>query len=375
MESRRTRDYSGTRSKTESSAFVGMRFNNTTTGIRAVGGLLAVGLLAGYHSQNTSLRQQVDELDKLRNHVAEITRRFDTDIARATNAASQRATTVSNELIGLRSAMDESNAEAQAAVSAVSALSERVAPNSRMLTEELLAPAVQLNGPVSVGSGTLVCSRFEPSTGEVLNYVLTAWHVVRDIIDEDPNGLIQVTVYERDGRKTEVVGKLAAHAEAIDSALVRLRSDRIFTHVAKVLPANAARAISIWDPIVAVGCPLGNDPIPTTGAVASLQNPIGDANYWMINAPGYFGNSGGGVFETGDRRLIGVYSKVYTYKRGGGVAHGLDRAGDGHPRVACRGEPGPRAAAQASTRHHGGNCRGAGRRRLSPVPRRPFGDR
>ena len=36
----------------------------------------------------------------------------------------------------------------------------------------------------------------------------------------------------------------------------------------------------------------------------------------MINAPGYFGNSGGGVFEAEHRRLIGVYSKVYTYKRG-----------------------------------------------------------
>ena len=34
---------------------------------------------------------------------------------------------------------------------------------------------------------------------------------------------------------------------------------------------------------------------------------------WMINAPTYLGNSGGGVFLAGSRRLLGVFSKIYTH--------------------------------------------------------------
>jgi hypothetical protein len=36
----------------------------------------------------------------------------------------------------------------------------------------------------------------------------------------------------------------------------------------------------------------------------------------MINAPTYFGNSGGGVFHGKTRELIGVFSKIYTHGAG-----------------------------------------------------------
>ena len=50
----------------------------------------------------------------------------------------------------------------------------------------------------------------------------------------------------------------------------------------------------MWDSVYAVGCPLGNDPIPSRGEVSRLRNELDGENYWMINAPTYFGNSGGG---------------------------------------------------------------------------------
>ena len=33
----------------------------------------------------------------------------------------------------------------------------------------------------------------------------------------------------------------------------------------------------------------------------------------MINAPTYFGNSGGGVYSVPDCNLIGIFSMIYTY--------------------------------------------------------------
>ena len=36
-------------------------------------------------------------------------------------------------------------------------------------------------------------------------------------------------------------------------------------------------------------------------------------NYWMINAPTYIGNSGGGIFDARTHELLGVFSKIYTH--------------------------------------------------------------
>ena len=97
----------------------------------------------------------------------------------------------------------------------------------------------------------------------------------------------------------------------------------------EVVPAFAllARELRAWSPertrkvgvftgVYAVGCPLGNDPIPTGGFVSSLRNDVGGCNYWMINAPTYFGNSGGGIFLESTHELVAVFSKIYTHGKG-----------------------------------------------------------
>jgi hypothetical protein len=67
--------------------------------------------------------------------------------------------------------------------------------------------------------------------------------------------------------------------------------------------------------VYAVGCPLGNDPIPTHGEILSRDHRLDQQSYWMISAPSYFGNSGGGVFSAEHRHLIGIFSKIYTHGR------------------------------------------------------------
>ena len=82
-----------------------------------------------------------------------------------------------------------------------------------------------------------------------------------------------------------------------------------------MLPRELGSEVRVWDQIYAIGCPLGNDPIPTRGAISSIENRLNGTNYWMVNAPTYYGNSGGGIFDAESRALIGVFSKIYTHGR------------------------------------------------------------
>ncbi|MFO1054634.1 MAG: trypsin-like peptidase domain-containing protein [Planctomycetota bacterium] len=200
-------------------------------------------------------------------------------------------------------------------------LSGLVKPDKEALTKDLLLPAVQLNGDDTVGSGTLIRSCRNASTGKVENWVLTAYHVVRNILTDTPRAQsegLPVTIYE-DGTKFETRGDLVTFDKDLDTALLKLHTDRIFTNVARVLPRDEADNVKVWDDVYAIGCPLGNDPIPTRGSIASKQNVLNGVNYWMINAPTYYGNSGGGIFLADRRELVGVFSKIYTHGRGNPV--------------------------------------------------------
>ena len=186
------------------------------------------------------------------------------------------------------------------------------------MTRQMLLPTVQLNGEDTVGSGTLVFSDVNPKTNKVESYVLTSHHVVRNILADTPKAAhegLDVTVY-LPGDRVNVKGKMIACETKIDAALVQLQTDRKFEFVANVLPRTECTQVKVWEPVCAVGCPLGNDPVPSHGEVSSLRNELNGANYWMINAPTYFGNSGGGIYRADTRQLMGVFSKIYTHGKG-----------------------------------------------------------
>ena len=98
-----------------------------------------------------------------------------------------------------------------------------------------------------------------------------------------------------------------------DLALLRLRSREFFPEAASLATPEEMAEVGVFTKVVAVGCPLGHEPIPTQGEVTHLKSRVGGTDYWMINAPTYLGNSGGGVFLARSRRLIGVFSKIYTH--------------------------------------------------------------
>jgi S1-C subfamily serine protease len=79
------------------------------------------------------------------------------------------------------------------------------------------------------------------------------------------------------------------------------------------MAGSSLNRLDIFSPACAVGCPLGNSPVATLGQITAVDKEVEGENFWMINAPTYFGNSGGGVYSVPDCNLIGIFSMIYTY--------------------------------------------------------------
>ncbi len=179
---------------------------------------------------------------------------------------------------------------------------------------ELVAPVVQLAGDATVGSGVLLESTPNAERGWT-THVLTSWHVVRDIYrsPQRTNEPIPVTIYAPDGSTRKERALMVAHDVALDVALLALDNDQRLEYGAKLASRERLAEIAIFRAIYAVGCPLGNDPIPTPGEIASTSHVVDGVRYWMLSAPTYIGNSGGGIFDARTHELVGIFSKIYTH--------------------------------------------------------------
>jgi len=181
--------------------------------------------------------------------------------------------------------------------------------------DELVGPVVQLAGDASVGSGVLLRSNRNADAGGWDTNLLTAWHVVRDIQGDLSNTdmPVPVFIYSDDGFVEEFAAELLAFDAELDAALLVIHTEEAFENGADLAPRERLDSIRIFDEVYAVGCPLGNDPIPTRGEVSTTSHLVDGERYWMINAPTYIGNSGGGIFDGETHELLGIFSKIYTH--------------------------------------------------------------
>ncbi len=198
---------------------------------------------------------------------------------------------------------------------------------SRM-EKAMICPIIQLKGNKTVGSGVIIYSGTDRSVGKdgttddepPVTFAVTAYHVAKEILGDDfPIGtLTDVKVIQGNG-ETEM-RRVSATVEVFDAeqdlALLRLRTGERFENVAQLVPKGRISDLDLFTRIYAVGCPLGNRPLPTYGQISSKHKQVGDQVFWMVTAPTFFGNSGGGIFlaETGE--LVGISSMIYTYTYG-----------------------------------------------------------
>lgn len=239
-----------------------------------------------------------------------------------THLVDRRAETLQSDL---EASIDYAKLGADRARSAVEAnaarlaeLGSRMSRNVDWMKDRMILPTVQLRGSGTVGSGVVVYSEAQDD-GDDAHYatlVLTAHHVVLEVLGgrSDERLLREVQVFDAaDGTATTETAELVVFDRDRDIALLRLNSTRRFPYVAELISVPDLQRLDVFTRAYAVGCPLGNRPLPTVGEISSKRKVVGDQAFWMINAPTFFGNSGGGVYLGENCRLIGVSSMIYTY--------------------------------------------------------------
>ncbi len=204
---------------------------------------------------------------------------------------------------------------AQTTKNEVSSVEQGLARDEDRMWRELVAPVVQLSGEDTVGSGVLLASEPVAGTQDWRTYIVTAWHVVRDIEKdpEHPTTPVPVTIYGPDHEIQSETASVLRFDPGLDTALLQLDSTHKVEWGARIATRERLNGARIFDQVYAVGCPLGNDPIPTFGEIADTDHVVDGTRYWMISAPTYIGNSGGGIFDARTHELMGIFSKIYTH--------------------------------------------------------------
>jgi S1-C subfamily serine protease len=199
--------------------------------------------------------------------------------------------------------------------------------NLEQLHSEVLKACVRVRTKRAGGSGTVIYSQGEP--GQVSTYVLTNQHVIDDAVRvvEKWDPVLQKNV-KRDERdlvevhffnyrwSSRVVGANAIEAEIVaydkdeDLALLKLRGTDPVPAVAKLFPRGEESRLLVGEPIITVGCGLGEPPVLTQGVISVFGREIDSKEYWLCTAPSIYGSSGGGTFLVETREFIGVPSRV-----------------------------------------------------------------
>jgi S1-C subfamily serine protease len=221
-----------------------------------------------------------------------------------------------------RGQVESACSEVEASTGLVKRLSSIIEKDAGEMKRRMIYPTVQLKGNGTVGSGVLVYSEPQPGLeapgGAVYTtFVLTAYHVVVEVLgDRAEAGIIdEVHVLLENGTEsTEVFpAKLVLFDRPRDVALLRINSTRRFQRIAELMSLEDLDKVDVFSRAYAVGCPLGNRPLPTLGEISSKSKVVSDQTFWMLNAPTFFGNSGGGVYQADTCKLMGVSSMIYTY--------------------------------------------------------------
>jgi len=193
------------------------------------------------------------------------------------------------------------------------------------LHNKILYPTVRIRVGGAIGSGVIFISVKEEEFTRT--YVLTNWHVIEAAISiKDEWNPLKQKMEPKETRATIEVeifkylnmsiatGTLLVQADLIewnkdqDLALLKLRTDEILPTAD--LYRGRKEDLRIFTPIYVCGAGNGRSPFPTNGQIASLNDEIENLEYWMINAPTVFGNSGGGAFLAKEKKFIGIPSRL-----------------------------------------------------------------
>ena len=169
---------------------------------------------------------------------------------------------------------------------------------------------VSINVSSSLGDGTGSGSII--GTSATSSYILTNNHVVEDVAT---NGTISVEFNNGDTAPAIIVGQ----DKTYDLAVIQVKVGNL-----PVIAFGDSSKLSIGDPVVAIGSPLGLASTVTSGIVSALNRPVTTGN---VGTESYIdaiqtdaainpGNSGGALLDSVGR-MVGVNSAIATLTTGG----------------------------------------------------------
>ena len=160
------------------------------------------------------------------------------------------------------------------------------------------------------GGGTGSGSIYKSSSTE--SFIITNNHVIEEAVT---SGTIEVELLNGDVLPATIVGRDIAY----DLAVLRVKTGNL-----PVIKLGDSAKISVGDPVIAIGSPLGLASTVTSGIISAFNRPVitGSAgsesyvNAIQTDAAINPGNSGGALVDAAGK-LIGVNSAIATLSSGG----------------------------------------------------------
>ena len=160
------------------------------------------------------------------------------------------------------------------------------------------------------GGGTGSGSIYKSSSTE--SFIITNNHVIEEAVT---SGTIEVELLNGDVLPATIVGRDIAY----DLAVLRVKTGNL-----PVIKLGDSAKISVGDPVIAIGSPLGLASTVTSGIISAFNRPVitgstGSESYVnaiQTDAAINPGNSGGALVDAAGK-LIGVNSAIATLSSGG----------------------------------------------------------
>jgi S1-C subfamily serine protease len=169
---------------------------------------------------------------------------------------------------------------------------------------------VSISVTTRTGGGTGSGSIYKTSSSE--SFIITNNHVIEEAVT---SGTIEVELLNGDVLPATIVGRDIAY----DIAVLRVKTGNL-----PVIKMGDSAKVSVGDPVIAIGSPLGLASTVTSGIISALNRPVivgsegleSYVNAIQTDAAINPGNSGGALVDVAGK-LIGVNSAIATLSSGG----------------------------------------------------------
>jgi len=187
--------------------------------------------------------------------------------------------------------------------------SSSIGIDAKTLAAAVTPSVVSIEVTTRTGGGTGSGSIYSSSSSE--SFIITNNHVIAGAVT---SGTIEVELLNGDILPATIVGRDIAY----DIAVLRVKTGNL-----PVIKVGDSAKVSVGDPVIAIGSPLGLASTVTSGIVSALNRPVltgstGSESYVnaiQTDAAINPGNSGGALIDS-NGKLIGVNSAIATLSSG-----------------------------------------------------------